>query len=383
MTTLTKQEQQILELRRSFRLGFDKASARHYDENGFLHVEGCNISKATVNPYLGAEIPGWEQLALDPKKIYYILRPPAELEKAAATSNMIPLMDAHIEVSAFDLENPDISKHQVGNTGQAGVFKNPYLINDLVIQKQGAIEGVNSKEVCELSCAYRYDVMMTPGEFEGVKYDGYMTNIRFNHVALVEEGRAGPDVMVKDSAEAMKQQRRQLMDAIREAASPNPLPVQIRTAMGPDPIRVALGMDIVSKQPGHKDSKGKSAPIVIKSERTGKTIWSGKTKKAAGKAMARIEGHKADCGMSVTQDIEKREDVSPKAGKSKYGDVKFADMKNKKYPLDNKAHVKAAASYFGMAKNRSQYSQEDQRVISGRIDAAERRFKIGKYAKSK
>ena len=338
-------------------LAFDKTSARHYDENGFLHVECCNISKATVNPYLGAEIPGWEQLALDPKKIYYILRPPAELAKAASTSNMIPLMDAHIEVSAFDLENPDISKHQVGNTGQAGGFKSPYLINDLVIQKQGAIEGVNSKEVCELSCAYRYDVVMAPGEFQGTKYDGYMTNIRFNHVALVEEGRAGPDVMVKDSAEELKKQRKLLMDAIREAVRPDPLPAQIMTALGPDPIRAALGMDIVSTQPGHKDSKGK--------------------------AMARIEGHKADCGMSVTQDIEKREDVSPKAGKSKYGDVKFADMKNKKYPLDNKAHVKAAASYFGMAKNRSQYSQEDQRVISGRIDAAERRFKIGKYAKSK
>jgi len=145
----------------------------------------------------------------------------------------------------------------------------------------------------------------------------------------------------------------------------------------------SITQDTVVKLPDHKNSKGEVAPVAIKSAKTGKIIWSGKNNKQAGEAMARIEGHKADCGMSVTQDIEEREDVSPKAGKSKYGDVKFADMKNKKYPLDNKAHVKAAASYFGMAKNRSQYSQEDQRVISGRIDAAERKFKIGKYAKSK
>ena len=151
-----------------------------------------------------------------------MLRPAEELAKAASTCNMIPLMDAHIEVSAFDLEDPDIAKHQVGNTGQMGRFESPYLINDLVIHKAGAIEGVTSKEVCELSCAYRYDVIMTPGEFEGMPYDGYMQNIRFNHVALVEEGRAGPDVMVRDSAQALKEARVQRIDLYRIAMGTYP-----------------------------------------------------------------------------------------------------------------------------------------------------------------
>ena len=295
-------------------LAFDKQTftkantARHFDEQGFLHVEGCNISKATVNPYLGAEIPTWEQLGLDPRKTYHMLRPAEELAKAATTCNMIPLMDAHIEVSAFDLEDPDIAKHQVGNTGQMGRFEAPYLINDLVIHKAGAIEGVTSKEVCELSCAYRYDVVMTPGEFEGVKYDGYMTNLRFNHVALVEEGRAGPDVMVRDSAEALKEARVQRIDLIKQAAAKSP--------------------------------------------------W------------ARIRA-------IMDGSIAKREDVNPKEGAKKYGNVTFADPKNKRYPIDTEAHVRAAASYFGMAKNRSKYSKEEQSAIQGRIDAAERKFKIG------
>ena len=85
----------------------------------------------------------------------------------------------------------------------------------------------------------------------------------------------------------------------------------------------------------------------------------------------------AACSMSVTQDIEQREDVNPKEGVTKYGSVKFADPINKKYPLDTEAHVRSAASYFGMAKNRAQYSEEEQRTIQGRIDAAEKKFKIG------
>lgn len=39
---------------------------------------------------------------------------------------------------------------------------------------------------------------MEPGEFEGQPYDGRMTEIQGNHLALVEVGRAGSDVVVAD-----------------------------------------------------------------------------------------------------------------------------------------------------------------------------------------
>ena len=81
--------------------------------------------------------------------------------------------------------------------------------------------------------------------------------------------------------------------------------------------------------------------------------------------------------------ITKRDDVSAKAGERAYGDVAFADTKNNKYPLDTPEHVRAAASYFGMTKNRSQYGKEDQTKIDKRISAAERKFKLGKFAEGK
>jgi len=83
--------------------------------------------------------------------------------------------------------------------------------------------------------------------------------------------------------------------------------------------------------------------------------------------------------MSNEGSITKRVDVSPKEGGRKYGDVAFADPKNKKYPIDTPDHVRSAASYFGKAKNRNEYSEEDQTKIDKRIRAAKKQFNIGTF----
>lgn len=76
----------------------------------------------------------------------------------------------------------------------------------------------------------------------------------------------------------------------------------------------------------------------------------------------------------VLKKIAKRPDVDPKEA-TPGGD--YADPTNKKYPLDDAEHVRAAASYFGMAKNRAKYSAEDQKAIDAKIAAAKTKFGIG------
>ncbi len=176
-------------------LAFDKSTVRTVDQDGRLHVGVSNISKSTVNPYRGSEIPDNDKLGLDPDKVYYLLRDPAELEKAAATFNNIPILDKHIPVHADDPQKDNV----VGSTGTDASFDEPYLRNSLVIWDAVAIAGINTGQQKELSSAYRYDADMTPGTYGGMRYDGIMRNIRGNHVALVDVGRAGPDVVVGDS----------------------------------------------------------------------------------------------------------------------------------------------------------------------------------------
>lgn len=177
----------------TMKLAFDR-SARRIDADGRLHVDRSHISKATVNPYYGKEIPGYEALGLQPDKVYRLLRDPVELERAAPTFARLPVLSEHVPVTV-DAPRPDLV---VGAIGSEVVFAAPYLDADLCVWDATAIAGIETDKVRELSCAYRYVPVMEPGEFEGQPYDGRMTEIQGNHLALVEVGRAGSDVVVAD-----------------------------------------------------------------------------------------------------------------------------------------------------------------------------------------
>lgn len=179
----------------SDRFAFDRGTVRSIDADGRMHVAISNLSKATVNPYYGHEIPNAEVLGLDPDTVYQLLRDPVELEKAAPTFNNLQLLSAHVPVSAADPQKDIV----VGSTGTDAAFHAPFLTNSLVVWDAESIKGIESRDQCELSCAYRYVADMTPGTYEGAAYDGRMTSIQGNHVALVQTGRAGPDVVVGDS----------------------------------------------------------------------------------------------------------------------------------------------------------------------------------------
>jgi hypothetical protein len=175
-------------------LAYDR-SLRSKDIDGRLHVEICNISKATVNPYWGREIPDYQKLGLHPNQLYQLYRDPKELEKAAATFNNLPLLVKHVPISA---EDPAVEL-VVGTTGSATKFEYPYLKSSLAVWTQDAIDLIESGEREQLSPGYRYTADMTRGVSpDGLHYDGVMRNIVGNHVAIVPIGRTGPDVVVPD-----------------------------------------------------------------------------------------------------------------------------------------------------------------------------------------
>ncbi|MCD6620060.1 DUF2213 domain-containing protein, partial [Aeromonas veronii] len=108
--------------------------------------------------------------------------------------NGIPVLLKHAEDSA---EAP--ASNRVGSTGTDAKWEPPYLTNSLHIQDADAIRRINDGTMREISMGYFYTPVLRHGEFEGEPYDVVMTDISCNHVALVEEGRAGHDVSVKDS----------------------------------------------------------------------------------------------------------------------------------------------------------------------------------------
>lgn len=172
-----------------------RESQRRKDENGYLHVARTHLTKEQVVPYYGKEIPGYEQQGLDPEAVYYGYRPAEEIEKALSTFNGMPLLIIHKQDSA----SAPLKELRVGSVGTSPAWSAPYLDNSITITDQEAIDGVEDETLSEISCGYFYDPDFTPGEFNGVRYDFVMRNLRGNHVALVKEGRAGPEVCVADA----------------------------------------------------------------------------------------------------------------------------------------------------------------------------------------
>ena len=175
---------------------FDAApSQRRKDENGFMHVDSSHITKEQVVKYYGREIPGWQELKLDPERLYNVYRPADEIEKAAPTFDGLPLLLQHHLESADEPQK----EFRVGSISRP-VWNAPYLDCDLHITDGAAIDAIEHGDFKEISAAYLYDPVLERGTFDGDDYEIVMRNLRGNHVALVEKGRAGADVVVADSA---------------------------------------------------------------------------------------------------------------------------------------------------------------------------------------
>lgn len=79
-----------------------------------------------------------------------------------------------------------------------------FVAADLRVNDGETIAKVDSKELTEISCGYRCNVVPDAGTWKGEKYDARQTDIIYNHVALGPKdwGRAGNSVKIRlDSAE--------------------------------------------------------------------------------------------------------------------------------------------------------------------------------------
>jgi hypothetical protein len=161
------------------------ASKRHFDSNGFLHVDGNRLTCDQVAPYYGMELP--ESPDIDPERIYYAYRPAEELKKALDTYNGVPLLGEH----EFDSPDEPLKELRVGAIGTDAEWHDPYITNSLTIWDKAAIEKVQSGELSDLSCGYSFEPEWKEGKTaDGIAFDFIMRNIKCNHVALVAKGRA-------------------------------------------------------------------------------------------------------------------------------------------------------------------------------------------------
>lgn len=171
-------------------------TAQAVDLNGYVEIKGNPLSKVGVFPYLGSEIG-----APEPDRVYSVYRSAEELSSPETIDSfrLMPLVDEHSMLGSEDQGlTPAEKKGVQGVIGEDVYFDAPYLRGNIKIYSEAAKGLVSSNAKRELSPGYRCTYDFTPGAFDGETYDAIQRTIRANHLALVTEGRTGPDVAVLD-----------------------------------------------------------------------------------------------------------------------------------------------------------------------------------------
>ena len=187
------QEEEIAEAAEANASAMDR---REYDTNGWFEVKDNPLSKIGIFQYSGGSIsPECEQ-----DKIYNVYRPAEELstEECINSFKLLPWIDNHVMLGSEDEGlTPAESKGIQGVIGEDVYFDGEYLKGNIKVFSE-AMSSLIANGKKELSCGYRCRYEYAPGTYDGVAYDYVQREIRGNHLALVENGRMGPDVAVLD-----------------------------------------------------------------------------------------------------------------------------------------------------------------------------------------
>ena len=172
-------------------LHLDASTVVHH-ENGWMDVSGVATRSGV---FLYAEGDGTEKREL---------RPRSEVFDAESLASLVgvPFTNDH-PAAPLDSENTQL--HQVGHVLQVIPRIDAGIVEvRLRITHKTTLDEILAGKL-ELSGGYTTDVIEEPGVEDGERYDAVQTRIRYNHLALVDEARAGPIARLRlDGAKQVK-----------------------------------------------------------------------------------------------------------------------------------------------------------------------------------
>jgi len=156
------------------------------NDEGFL-LGRAVATTIGVFPYLQADGSVRRELRA-PEHVYH--------PDSVASLKMVPITNDHPPGVAVTADN--VGQYTVGNVGEEVTADqmHGFISTSVSIQQKKAVQDVEAGKR-GLSCGYTTDVVERPGIWGGVAYDAIQTNIRYNHLAIVDEGRAGDDAVLK------------------------------------------------------------------------------------------------------------------------------------------------------------------------------------------
>ena len=146
-------------------------------KDGYL-VAYAKVARTGVQEYLGSE------LGID-KEIVRVMRPETEVFSTDSLSSFVgkPMTNDH---PSEPVTAETWKRDAIGSIGEEVMRDGDYIRVPLIMMDAAAIEDYKAGKR-ELSMGYEADIEFV----DHADYDAIQKNIRINHIALVEKGRAG------------------------------------------------------------------------------------------------------------------------------------------------------------------------------------------------
>lgn len=143
------------------------------------------------------------------------LRPSEEVFDQASMQSLagVPVTNRH---PAELVDSKNSKRHMVGYTSDVIEKEAQFVKTAVTITDDSLIKEIEAKGLREVSCGYQCELEFTSGVFDGEEYDAIQRNIRYNHLAVVDKGRAGPQVRLHLDADDA------VLDDEGEETKPNP-----------------------------------------------------------------------------------------------------------------------------------------------------------------
>lgn len=245
-------------------------------------------------------------------KIIREFRPPEEVFK---TDSLATLAGAPVTLRhPPEMITPqNVSIYQKGYALESIKQDGDKVSGTIIISHADAIGAVESEGLREVSCGYLADLVEEPGSYEGQSYDFVQRNIKYNHIAIVDKGRAGPDVRIRlDSA-----------DAVMEVETIQPIKTTKKEEISMGKVRLdgkehevtsEVQSGVEAEQAVHQKTKtdleaANSANTALKKENTDLTAKVSSSESKLAETEAKLESTEAKLD-AANEELKKRTDAA-------------------------------------------------------------------------
>lgn len=123
------------------------------------------------------------------------LRLPEENQRALADFGLKPVTIEHPPVL---LNGKNARNFAVGQSDSTTFYdpRSGFVRGVISVFDSDAIAKIQAGDKQEISIGYQCEIDPTPGVWKGQRYDAIQRNLKINHIALTQKGRAGADVRV-------------------------------------------------------------------------------------------------------------------------------------------------------------------------------------------